>query len=201
MKRYIDLTGQKFNLLSVVSLSDRKSKCRGAFWNCVCDCGNQVTVMARSLKTGHTVSCGCWHRKESGARMRKRNTTHGKAKTRLYSIWATMKTRCYNPHSECFSDYGGRGISVCGEWSESYQEFDNWAMANGYAATLTIERIDNNGNYCPDNCTWIILSDQSKNRRDTVFFEINGKKYCRADAAKLLGVKYSYLRHHPLGNV
>lgn len=95
------------------------------------------------------------------------NTTHGLSKTRVYKIFQYMKQRCYNPNKKEYKNYGGRGIKICDEWKEDFMNFYNWAMANGYDDTLTIDRIDVNGNYCPENCKWISKTLQNKNTRYT----------------------------------
>jgi hypothetical protein len=121
-----------------------------------------VTVMARALISGDTKSCGCLQKEIAKATF----TRHGKWSSRLHVIWSSMKTRCYNQkHSKC-KYYGGRGISICDEWLRDFQAFFDWAMANGYRDDLTIDRIDVNGKYCPDNCRWITIAEQQKNKRN-----------------------------------
>lgn len=102
------------------------------------------------------------------------NHSHGKTNTRLYTIWKNMKYRCENPHHTTFHNYGGRGISVCEEWKNNFQSFYDWAMANGYSPKLTLDRKDNDGNYCPENCRWATKKTQAQNRRTKVTVEING---------------------------
>ena len=163
--KLVDITGQKFGRLTVIRRSETVNK--HTMWLCVCDCGNEIIADAYNIKTGHTSSCGCIQRERTA----EANCTHGMRKTRLYRIWGCMKNRCYQKSYHGFKHYGGRGITVCDEWRNSFEAFYEWAMANGYAEHLTIDRIDVNGNYCPDNCKWATMADQNKNKR-----AVNGYK-------------------------
>lgn len=144
----------RFGRLTVISYKGRQ------YWNCMCDCGNSVAVRANNLKMGTAKSCGCYHRD----RVRETSTKHGEHNRPLYHVWRSMKQRCGNKNSHVYQYYGGRGISVCPEWAE-YIPFRNWALANGYARGLTLDRIDTDGNYEPSNCRWVTMSVQNSNKR------------------------------------
>ena len=148
---FIDLIGQKFGRLTVVSLIEVDC---GIKWFCVCDCGHNATTSAAKLKSGHTKSCGCILSEKTSAR----NTTHGLYRHPLRGVHNTMIQRCTNPNTNMYYRYGERGITVCKQWFK-FLDFYNWAISNGYKQGLTIDRRDNDGNYCPDNCQWIPLAD------------------------------------------
>lgn len=184
-----DLTGQRFGKLIALERTDKK---RGnlTFWKCQCDCGNISIVQTGHLTNGHTQSCGCLQKE----RARKAHTTHGKANERITKIWYGIRKRCYNPNSIYYSNYGGRGISMCDEWRSDFQSFYEWAMSHGYEEHLTIDRIDVNGNYCPENCRWITNEEQQNNRRTSHLLTYNGETHSMKDWAQLIGIKYSTLR-------
>ena len=123
---------------------------------------------------------------------------HGKRKTKLYGIWNSMKDRCYNTNCKRFKDWGGRGIAVCSEWRNDFMSFYNWSMANGYKEGLTLDRIDNNGNYEPYNCRWITTKQQARNRRSNINYTINGVTRCILELCEILGLnpKTVYQRIH-----
>lgn len=159
--RIIDHTGQRFGRL--VCVEYRRIPGRGLVWLCRCDCGKAIDVRPGNLRSGHTQSCGCLMAECAVAA----NTTHGAFGTRLYGIWAGMKSRCLNPRRKIFAYYGAKGVRVCDEWL-CFEPFRDWALSHGYADDLTIDRIDPRGHYRADNCRWIPLSEQWKTSRRMV---------------------------------
>lgn len=175
-----DLTGRKFGILTVLEF-DSKTKNRKIKWKCHCDCGNETIVTGENLRSGNTKSCGCIHKEKF------HHTTHGKRNTRIYRIWRNMLNRCEcKSHTE-YNRYGGRGITVCDEWKD-FITFYDWAMSHGYSDDLTIDRINVNGNYCPENCRWATTKEQSRNTRRNRILEYNGKSQCVADWESETGI-------------
>lgn len=162
----IDLTGRKFGRWTVLSRAENNNLGQSR-WLCRCSCGTEKVVLSGSLCNGSSKSCGCIKKE--------RFETHGKSNTRLFRILQGMKRRCYYKQDLHYKDYGGRGITVCDEWKDNFQAFYDWAMANGYADDLTIERIDNNGKYEPSNCRWITIQEQQFNKRDNHYIAYKGK--------------------------
>lgn len=179
-----DIIGKKFYRLLVVSFDskkqryDKNGKKKGFsyYYKCKCDCGQTTIVRKEHLLSGGVKSCKCFL-KDNGASSKHKVWSHNK---RLYKSWNTMMYRCYNEKSTHWNDYGGRGISVCKEWKNPVV-FEEWAMSNGYQDNLTIDRIDVNGNYCPENCRWVTQAEQGRNKRTNVFITINGVKKCLAE--------------------
>lgn len=159
MSRLIDLTGQRFGRLTVI---ERAGQHKGrSLWKCKCDCSKITVVSVSQLLRGRTKSCGCL-RNENISRIAKK---HGMSHTRLYHIWIGMKKRCYDPNAQYFEIYGGRGITVCDEWLHDFMEFQRWALSHGYSDELSIDRIDNDKGYSPDNCRWATWHEQRMNQR------------------------------------
>ena len=170
--KLIDLTGKRFGRLIVKERSGT-SKSGVPLWRCVCDCGKETLVRGQSLRDGITKSCGCLHEEmmKNFSDIGKRNIKHGKSFSRLYDIWACMKTRCYNRKHRYFSRYGGRGISVCDSWRSSFEAFYKWSISNGYDDGLTLDRINNDGDYEPSNCRWATKEEQAKNKENSRTFQ------------------------------
>ena len=190
MKEKIDLTGKRFTRLTVLE------KVGTSKWKCRCDCGKTVISEARWLLVGRTKSCGCYIREM------KKNLRHGMATSKLYHAWQGMNQRCYNKNNRAYSIYGGRGIKVCDDWKD-FKKFRDWALLNGYDERLgrsgcTIDRIDVNGNYCPENCRWIGMKEQTRNRRTNKVISFNGEKHCLSEWEEKLhfnaGVIYGRLK-------
>jgi hypothetical protein len=184
--KLIDLTGSKFGRLTVIRLEGLKP----TRWVCRCECGNEKIIRKNDL--GKTISCGCLR----AEKIRSRNTTHGlrHENRRLYNIWLSIKQRCSNSRKPGYSNYGGRGIIVCKEWLD-YKVFHDWAISSGYTHDLTIERVDVNKGYFPDNCTWITLSDQQWNKRSSRYITVNGVTKHLTEWANLVGLRSSAITY------
>lgn len=175
----IDLVGKKFGRLTVKEYAGN-DKWRAAMYSCECECGEIVTVRGEHLRSGHTTSCGCFQSEKT--------TTHGCKKYRLYSVWGTMISRCYNPSRSGYNGYGGRGITVCEDWKD-VKNFIKWAYENGYHEGLSIDRIDNNGNYEPSNCRWATPKEQARNTRRSVKITLNGSTRTLPEWAEIYNIK------------
>lgn len=187
MGRIKNLVGQRFGQLEVISQAG-VAKDRHILWLCRCDCGNEIICGGNVLKSGNTRSCGCFQKE--GARQRQR--THGLSGTKLYNIYYSMLARCYNSKNTAFVYYGKRGIKVCKEWKENLLHFVSWSSNNGYKEHLTLDRIDNDGDYTPENCRWITMKEQSKNKRKKLI-DFNNEKHSLKEWSVLLNIPYATL--------
>ena len=182
-----DSSGQRFGRLVVVNRAKNFICSSGreiTMWHCVCDCGVEKDVASTSLVNGATTSCGCWNYEQMKNKEIK-HRKHGERGTSLYERWHGIKRRCADKSNK---SYGGRGIKVCKEWEESYEAFAKWAKENGYSEELTIDRIDNNGDYCPENCRWVNHSVQQNNKTNNIRITFNGETHTQTEWSKITGL-------------
>lgn len=205
MKRIIKrceeyMLNRRFGRLVVLERRSDRYKPSGEpydMWLCRCDCGAIKEVAGPPMRDGRTMSCGCLKKCFIPRK-------HGQSYTRLHRIWSGMKGRCRNKNNPEYARYGGRGIIVCDEWENSFESFYKWAMNSGYKETLSIDRIDNNGNYCPENCRWATPKEQANNTRNTKLITHNGETHTVAEWAEIKGIREKtlreriYKRHWPI---
>lgn len=194
----MDLTGKRFGRLLVSGKSSNyyitpSSGKRHARWKCLCDCGKETEVITSQLTSGKTQSCGCLQRERTASA----NTKHGGRYDRLHAVWANMKNRCYNKNYAEYSSYGGRGIYVCDEW-QTYPPFRDWAVKAGYDSTCgrgvkTLDRIDVDSCYCPENCRFVDMNVQANNKQNNIRYKMNGQEHTLSEWSKILSVEYDYL--------
>jgi len=193
MAKRMDIAGEKFGRLTVLkfhSTRNKKSDKERSRWLCKCECGNEVIVVGSSLRNGKTSSCGCLN-KEIVKRM---FTTHGMSANPLYFVWKNMLERCSNEDLKVYKHYGGRGISVCAEW-EDINTFMEWANENGYKEGLEIDRIDNDGDYIPNNCRFTTRKEQMLNTRRNIKVMINGVTKSVSEWAEEYDMKVNTLQY------
>lgn len=182
-----DLTGQRFGRLVVQSIAvDEPYKKKQ--WLCRCDCGKEVVVSGSNLCSGHSSQCKNCQLTD----VQQRNITHNQSHTKLYRVWNGMKQRCGNPNNKSYPDYGGRGIKVCDAW-QSFDAFQTWAWSHGYGEGVEIDRIDNDGDYCPENCRWIDRVGNARNKSNNKLISYNGEEKTLSEWAAYFGVNYKNL--------
>lgn len=185
-RKTIDIAGERFGRLVVLRFV-RVSKTRKAYWLCRCDCGREACIQAGNLRTGHTVSCGCYHRETAQARA----TKHGQRGTPEWLAWAGMTRRCRSESDYQYQDYGGRGIRVCDRWL-GVNGFANFLadMGSKPSAKHSLDRFpDKNGGYCPENCRWATRVQQARNRRSNTILECGGESLTLAEWSERTGIK------------
>lgn len=182
-----DISGKRFGRLTVLGF-DHDDIHRNSYWLCECDCGNRTVVTRGGLISGNTTSCGCYNRE----RVSESTRTHGLSQTSLYKTWRGMHDRCENENTTAYHRYGGRGINVCDEW-KTFEKFHDWAMDSGYTEELTIDRINNDAGYNPDNCRWVDRFVQGNNRSTNREVEYRGIKHTIAEWSRIFNVNYNTL--------
>lgn len=185
-----DLTGERFGRLTVIRRTGKDE--RGVLWECLCDCGNTKIVVGKNLRSGRTQSCGCLLNE---TRKLPKVKTHGLTRTRIYREYGSMISRC-RPTYHMHSRYYDRGITVCNEWTGegAFERFYSWAMQNGYSDDLTLDRIDNDKGYSPNNCRWVSNKEQQNNRGDNVYITINGATKTMKQWSEAFGVDYGKVK-------
>lgn len=187
---YKDIAGKRYGRLIAIKRVGQTVNGQ-TLWLCRCDCGYEKVIRGGGLSSGQTKSCGCWNAEN----IKTINKTHGDSYTRLYKIWTDMKKRCsYFTKNKYYYLYGQRGIKVCDEWKDNYLAFREWSMQNGYRENLTIDRINNDGDYEPSNCQWSDLSKQTNNKRSNIIFEFNGVSRTMIEWCKIKGLSYTMVK-------
>lgn len=189
MPNIIDLAGERFGKLVALQFLGRVNK--HSIFLCICDCGKETTATSNNLRRNHTTSCGCESSKNTiGVRL----ATHGKSKHPLFISWVGMRNRCYTPTHNRFEHYGGKGIAVCDEWVDDFQAFYNWAILNGWKKGLTLDRKENDRDYCPDNCKFSTVAQQNRNRTSNIKLTINGITKILIEWSEEVNVPYETIR-------
>ena len=201
MNKAKDCIGKKFGRLTILKI-DHIAENGQTYVLCKCECGTKKIINFGSISAGLIVSCGCRQREIQ----KYGSITHGKRYTRIYNIWCVMKTRCYCKKYREYQNYGGKGVIICEEWLNSFEAFYNWAMSHGYTDNLSIDRIDNNGNYEPSNCRWADRKTQSRNMSRNINITHNGETHILKDWAEILGIDYRkmwyrYKKGYPIEKV
>lgn len=194
------MIGNRFGRLTVLSEAEPYIRSNGKprkRWLCRCDCGNIKIILGENLTGGKTKSCGCLQKERTSIA----STVHGDTNSRLYNVWCAMKRRCLNESAPEYKYYGARGITVCDEWLKSYEAFRSWAYSNGYDSNskrgeCTIDRIDVNGNYSPENCRWVDQKKQMNNYSKNHLLSYGGEVHSISEWSDILGIPYSKMNHY-----
>ena len=197
MGKLKDYSGEKFGRLTVIKRVEN-NKYNQVRWLCKCDCGNEKIVLANNLRNGETKSCGCLKKEQDYINIA--HIKHNKSNTRLYNIWEHMKHRCNNPNSKRHEFYYDKGIKVCDEWQNDFMNFYNWAINNGYQDNLTIDRINNDGNYEPNNCRWATVTEQNNNQSTNIKIKYNNNIYTMKQFCKKYNLKRETLDYRLKNN-
>lgn len=182
-----ELQGIRFGrLVATEWIPGNKNKQTKGKWHCICDCGNNCYVSTTDLTSGKTRSCGCLRKETTSIRFKK----YAYKDKRLYAIWLGMKSRCQDLHNSSFGNYGGRGISVCDEWKDDFIEFQTWSVKNGYSDKLTIDRVDVDKGYSPENCRWATILEQSRNKTNSKWVVIGQATRTFSEWCEIFQIKY-----------
>lgn len=185
-----DLTGMKFGRWTVLGRAGSDGQ-RAATWICRCECGAERIVRGYALRYGHTSSCGCLQSEQISNRNRKHDGSH----THIYMVWDGIKKRCYNQNEPAYKNYGARGIKMCNKWLNSFPAFREWSFSHGYKDGLSIDRIDVNGDYCPENCRWVDAKTQCNNKRNNRLITFNGEKRTMSEWSDITGISDDVIRY------
>lgn len=203
MGKIIDLTGRRFGRLVALEFVGRKNG--RTLWKCICDCGKESITAYSNLMSGNTKSCGClekanleyfqrhsYRRKSAGIDFSENLDKHP-----LYGLWSSMLTRCYNKNSAHYNSYGGRGIKVCDRWQPGNLGFEHFVNDMGARPSkmYTLDRINNDGDYCPENCRWATITQQANNKQKSVIIYYAGKRVYLKKLCQILGLNYSRVAH------
>ena len=193
MGKGIDLLGQKFGRWTVIK-REKNNKNNERVWLCQCECGHIAIVRGRDLITGKSKSCGCYRNEVTS----NRTSTHNLSKNKLYKLFYGIKQRCYEVNHKSYKYYGGKGIKICDEWLNDFQKFYDWSVANGYDKNAkygecTIDRIDTNKDYSPENCRWVSMNIQNKNKGNNRLITYNGETHCLKEWSEKLMINCKVL--------
>lgn len=190
MPKEIDITGNKYNMLTAIKRVYGYKE-SGVYWLCKCDCDNECIVKKYDLVHLKQMSCGCFQKQSA----REKHTKHNMKDTKLYHVWCSMRQRCLNPNNHAYNHYGGKGVTICKDWLDDFMNFYNWSMQNGYMEGLSIDRIDNDGNYEPSNCRWATREVQQNNTSKAHKITYNGVTKSPAQWARIVDVSETTIKN------